>query len=42
MCCGDKFFDLLDTKLTMFFDDQPEASLEVIDVSHADGFSDQA
>ncbi len=25
----------------MFFDDQPKASLEIVDVSHADGFSDQ-
>ena len=26
----------------MCFDDQPEASLEIIDVSHADGFPDQS
>ena len=35
-------FDLFDSELIMSFDDQPKASLEVVDVTHANGFSDQS
>ena len=35
-------FDLFDSQLVMPLDDDPESSFQILDVSHADSFSDQA